>query len=286
MIINCGPFQTKINKLPKHTQAQLETLYRDSLGTSEQFVDYQINLNSSGLRRFIKPQISIEIEGQQPFNPVSPAKLLPSIEWAMNWCIAAYQHNYLLFHASVVEKNGQTILFPAQSGSGKSTLATYLSCKDWHLFYDEMAVIELLSTKAMPIYRPSSLKNESINIIKSAFDSLNISDTTHGTHKGSIAHVMPHTRQQFDSFKPTKPSAVVFLNYKSGHATSIVEYDKAVGMSTMLLNAFNYSVIGEPAFETLVNIANRVRFFEITYSDMEQVDEFLTEFVEGTFKDE
>jgi HprK-related kinase A len=229
------------------------------------------------MRKYIKPQVSITIEGQQPFNPVPPSKLLPSVEWAMNWCVAAYEHNHLLFHASVVEKNNKSIIFPAQSGSGKSTLSTYLALNGWHLFYDEMAVIDIDKITTVPVFRPSSLKNESIEIISNLGKAINISPTTDNTHKGSIAHVMPHSREQFNGFAPCQPCAVVSLNFKRGSSTQILELDKVVGMSSMMLNAFNYSVIGKPAFDALVDLSNCVRFFEITYSDMKDVNEFLSE---------
>lgn len=278
MIIDSGLHSFRILGAPKNIQHALFTLYGEC--NQRKFADFQIRLVSKGLRKYIKPQVSIEIEGQQPFNPVPPDKLLPSIEWAMNWCVAAYEHNHLLFHAAVVEKNNKSIIFPAQSGSGKSTLSTYLALNGWHLFYDEMAVIELENAKTLPIFRPSSLKNESIDIIKSFASNINMSRTTDKTHKGSIAHVMPHTRETYQSFKPCNACAVISLNFSPNSVTEIVELDKAVGMSSMLLNAFNYSVVGKPAFEALVDLSNRARFFEVSYSNMQELEVFLSEFVE------
>jgi hypothetical protein len=92
---------------------------------------------------------------------------------------------------------------------------------------------------------------------------------------------MPHTREQFNGFTPCQPCAVVYLNFKPNSTTQIIELDKAIGMSTMMLNAFNYSVVGKPAFDALVDLSNLVRFFEITYSNMQDVNDFLAEFVEG-----
>jgi HprK-related kinase A len=278
MIIDSGLHTFRIAGLPKHIEASLNALYGDC--DHKRFVDYQISLVRKGLRKYIKPQVAITIEGQQPFNPVPPSKLLPSVEWAMNWCVAAYEHNNLLFHASVVEKNNKSIIFPAQSGSGKSTLSTYLALNGWHLYYDEMAVINIENSKTIPVFRPSSLKNDSIEIISNLSNKINISPITENTHKGRIAHVMPHSRQQFDTFTPCKPCAVVSLNFKRDSKTQIFELDKAIGMSSMMLNAFNYSVIGKPAFDALVDLSNSVRFFEITYSDMDEIDEFLSELVD------
>ncbi|GBL04224.1 HprK-related kinase A [Glaciecola sp. KUL10] len=280
MIIDSGLHSFRILGAPEHIKKALVELYGRT--DERKFADFQIRLNRNGLRKFLKPQVSIEIEGQQPFNPVPPEKLLPSIEWAMNWCVAAYEHNHLLIHASVVERNNKSIIFPAQSGSGKSTLSTYLALNGWHLFYDEMAVIDLKSQKTIPIFRPSSLKNESINIIAGLKKPINMSDVTVETHKGAIAHVMPHTRKIYQSLSPCKPCAVISISYRQGCNTEIVELDKAVGMSSMLLNAFNYSVIGSSAFDSMVELSNSVRFFEVTYSNMQDLALFLAELVNGS----
>ena len=283
MLIDAGLYRYRINGLSLDYKDQVRRLYPNSCYPSGEWADYQIDVTcSSLLRRYLKPQTAINIEGQQPFNPIRPDKLLPSLEWAMNWCVAAFEHSRLLFHSGVVVKNQQAILFPARSGSGKSTLSTYLGLNGWQLFSDEMAIIELGSTRLQAVFRPTSLKNESISIIRELSPNATISQTATATHKGNIAHVRTNTRAQFDDYKPTMPSAVVFVNFDpNAEQLKIIELDKSVGMSHMLLNQFNYHIVGEAAFDTLVKLVNEVRFFDVVYRNMSDVDEFLTDFVEG-----
>lgn len=281
--IDTGLYTFRLTGLNRDILTSLNHLYPESITQKPTIADYQIDIgNTSWLRTLLRPQVAIKIDGHQPFNPISPSKLLPSIEWAMNWCIAAYDHTHLLIHCSVVEKNGKVILFPAKSGSGKSTTSTYLGLHGWNLFYDEMAVIDLSTGEVQPVFRPTSLKNNSIEIIKPFINDYNkgyLSDVTFNTHKGDIAHVRTQSREAFNQLKPTKPAAIVFLDYKSFSDLNIYEVDQSIGFSKLIANAFNYSVIGEPAFNLVANIVSNTNIYEVSYSDLVSLTEFLEEIV-------
>jgi HprK-related kinase A len=282
--INTGLYTYRLTGLPSSLLPALENLYPESINKALTVADFQIDITQTSLlRTLLRPQVSIKIDGHQPFNPISPKKLLPSIEWAMNWCIAAYDHTHLLIHCSVVEKNGKVILFPAKSGSGKSTTSSYLALNGWHLFYDEMAVIELSTGKVQPVYRPTSLKNNSVDIIKPYFNQQHrayLSDTVEGTHKGAIAHLRPHDRATFNTFVPAVPTAVVFLNYEPETKFEFYEVDQSIGFSKLTVNAFNYPVIGEAAFHTLINMVGNAGIYEATYSNLPELAAFLEEIVD------
>lgn len=281
--IDTGLYTYRLTGLPPSLLASLQHLYPNSISNALSVADYQIDISKTSLlRTLLRPQVAITIDGHQPFNPISPNKLLPSIEWAMNWCIAAYDHTHLLIHCSVVEKNGKVVLFPAKSGSGKSTTSAYLALHGWHLFFDEMAVIELSTGKVQPVFRPTSLKNESVDIIKPFINTHNnahLSDIVAGTHKGTIGHLRPHDRHTFNSFVPVVPSAVVYLNYEPNIALEVYEVDQSIGFSKLIVNAFNYSVIGEPAFHALVNIVGNASIYEASYSSLAELTGFLEELI-------
>lgn len=282
--IDTGLYKYFLSGVPKQLIDPIKALYPQSVSQEKGIVDYQIDITkTSFLRTLLRPQVSLKIDGHQPFNPISPAKLLPSIEWAMNWCVAAYDHTHLLIHCSVVEKNGKVILFPAKSGSGKSTTSSYLALHGWHLFYDEMAVVELATGKIQPVFRPTSLKNNSVDIIRPHLinnPDAHISEVVHDTHKGSIGHLRAHDRSLFNTFVPQAPTAIVFLDYDAHADLDIYEIDQGVGFSQVILNAFNYSVIGEPAFNVLHNIISQAQIYEVRYSDLGNLTEFLEELVD------
>lgn len=281
--LSSGKYLYRLSGNITSVEHELQHLYPSSLSHEFSIADFNIEIQQTSLlRSVLRPQVTLNIEGHKPFNPIHPSKLLPSIEWAMNWCVSAYDHTKLLIHCSVAVKNGKAILFPAKSGSGKSTLSTYLGLNGWHLYSDEMAIIDLTTGFVEPVFRPASLKNESIDIIKPHVNLAEhyMSSTTQATHKGNIAHVRTMSRALFDTLEPCKIAAVAFLNFNKNQHFTVYEIDKSIGFAKIIVNGFNYSVIGEVAFNILVSIVNDATLLEISYSEMSDIDELMTELVQ------
>ena len=277
--IDCGAYRFCLNGVPSNIVYELESLYGCNLELGGSgYYDFSLSLKStSPIRRYFRKQCIIEVEGVAPFNPISTAHILPSLEWAMNWSVAAFEHTMLSIHSSVVVKNGKAILFPATSGSGKSTLATFLGANGWQMFSDEMALINTVTCEVIPLYRPSSLKNNSIDIIKSSCKNIVMSSTASNTHKGDIAHAMLYKQEEFATFKPTVPAFIVFLRYSPTKVTTVMEMTQAEGFAMLLRNAFNYNILGEIGFETLAHVTNGAKALYIEYSDIHDLNEFLLE---------
>jgi HprK-related kinase A len=245
-------------------------------------VDFFLNIQyTSWLRRFLKPQICLYIDNQRPFNPISPKLLMPSIEWGMNWCIASLDYSKLLIHSSVLVKDGKAIIFPATPGSGKSTLATYFGLRDWDIYSDEMAIIYPNTNLVKAMHRPASLKNKSINIIKTNCHDAIFSPTTIGTHKGDIAHVKLKTRQEFNALQNARIVAVVFPKYKAQSELTIRQVSQVDGFSKLVHHSFNYSVLGQTGFSTLKKVVDDCEFFSAEYSSYDGVGEFLDEIIDN-----
>ncbi|WP_346992878.1 HprK-related kinase A [Alteromonas gracilis] len=240
--------------------------------------DFAISVTSpSALRRFIAPQISFYCDKQAPFFPLPRKQSYPLLEWGMNWCIAAHEYSRLVIHSAVLVKNGKAILFPALPGSGKSTLSALLSEMGWSVYSDEMAIIELDSLNVKPINRPVCLKNDAIDIVKSSFSNSVFTEKFYDTQKGTVAHKRVHTQQSFKLLEDMPIGAVVFPKYIRGEATRVQQVTSAEGILQVIRNAFNYHVMAEKGFEALVNLADRVEFFSLEYSDIDSAEEALTE---------
>lgn len=280
--IDSGLYRFSISGIPDTIKKELETLYGEQLTEFSESVFYDFSLsvqNTSPVRRYFRRQRVIAVEGVKPFNPISERHLLPSIEWAMNWAVAAYQHTRLSMHSSVVVKNNKAIIIPASSGSGKSTLATLLGYAGWQMFSDEMALIDIDTLCVNPLYRPSSLKNKSIEVVSRHFPEATISSTTLATHKGDIAHARVHSRDEFLHFKPVKPVAVVFLKFVQGSETSLRTVSQTEAFAMMLRNAFNYNILGNEGFSVIGKIAEACETIYLEYSDVDDVDNLLTDLV-------
>lgn len=280
--IDSGLYRFSISGLPTTIKNELKFLYGQRLTefSENEFYDFSLSIKStSPARSYFRRQCVVAVEGQKPFNPISVQHLLPSIEWAMNWAIAAYQHTRMSMHSSVLVKNEKAIIIPASSGSGKSTLATLLGYADWQMFSDEMALIDIDTLKVNPLYRPSSLKNKSIEVVSQRCKHATLSNTTFGTHKGDIAHARIHNTDEFLTFKPVKPVAIVFLKFVEGSETSFRTVSQTEAFAMMLRNTFNYNILGVQGFRVLSELAEICETIYLEYSDIDDVDDFLTELV-------
>lgn len=280
--IDSGLYRFSLSGIPDSIKTELKALYGERLTecSKQGYFDFSLSVQSTSLMRsYFRRQRVVSVEGQKPFNPISVHHILPSIEWSMNWAVAAFQHTRLSMHSSVVVKNDKAIIIPASSGSGKSTLATLLGYAGWQMFSDEMALIDPDTLNVNPLYRPASLKNKSIDVVSQRCQHAVISSTTFGTHKGDIAHARVHTPDEFLAFSPVKPVAVVFLKFVGGIDTSFRHISQTEAFAMMLRNTFNYNILGIQAFDVLAGLANTCKSVYLEYSDIDDVNEFLTELV-------
>ncbi|QHJ11263.1 hypothetical protein FX988_01491 [Paraglaciecola mesophila] len=229
------------------------------------------------MRRWYKPQIHFLLDDFVPFLPLPRSQAYPVLEWGMNWCMASHMHKYLLLHGAVLEKDGKAVIFPAPPGSGKSTLTAYLAHSGWRLLSDEMTVIDLQSGLVHPFVRPICLKNNSIDLVKSWFPQVTISNIARDTNKGDVAHVKPPIAS-VDNIKQTaQVMAVVLPKYTPDVTLDIYSLSKADAFQALSDNAFNDSVLGADGFLALQRLVENTAAVEIHYNDLAEVLAFLNE---------
>lgn len=280
--INSGAYRFDISGIPADTVRELKRMYGSNLQTNPQgYCDFALSIKTtSPVRRIFRKQCVIGVEGVTPFNPISVRHLLPSIEWAMNWAVAAFEHTKLSLHSSVVVRNSKAILFPASSGSGKSTLATFLGANGWKMFSDEMALLDTHSLNVTPLYRPSSLKNDSIDVIKHLCPRIELSKRVFSTHKGDIAHAALYAPHEFNEFKATPVKFIIFLRYSALKSTTITELTQSETFAKLISNAFNYNILGTIGFEAFTRLVSKSQGYYIEYSDIHDLNDFLKVLVE------
>ena len=272
LVIRSGPFKFRISS-PIETIAEgLRVLYADyPLGNPEEFADFNLALETgSGLHRWWRPQVRFQFDGRYPFEPLPISHAYPQLEWAMNWCISSHIHSRLILHSAVIERNGHAVIMPAPPGSGKSTLCAALVNRGWRLLSDELALISLQDMSITPLVRPVSLKNESIEIIKSYVPSCVFNRVTHDTLKGTVTHmkVAPDHLRRMDEKAP--PRWIIFPRYVRHSAAELTPYSKAQGMLELGRNAFNYSILGRNGFETLSKVMSMSDCYQFRYSEFDE----------------
>lgn len=251
---------------------RLQRLYGHyPLAVESRFCDVSVTLQRvAGLRRHLRAQVQLIVDGTLPFEPYPADTDLPLLEWGMNWCIAQRCHHVLLLHAGVVERAGAAILLPALPGSGKSTLTAALTLSGWRFLADEFGAVRLSDSALLPVVRPIGLKNESIEVIRAFSAEAVLGPSFPKTHKGTVAHVAANAASVAKRHEPARAVAVVFPKYAAGVSTELEEVPRARAFAKLAANSFNYELLGPKSFVAMGRLIEQVRCYRLTYSRLEE----------------
>lgn len=203
-----------------------------------------------------------------PILSMQPAKLgFALFEWGANWCVSTYGQAHLSIHAAVVERQGHALLLPGPPGSGKSTLCATLVARGWRLLTDETALLRLSDGMAIPVVRPISLKNRSIDVLQELWPDGTFGPRFADTDKGTVAHARPPDESIAGMYVPVPVRAVIFPTFEPGSALRASAQEKAAAFMFLASNSFNYDVLGRPAFDCLAGVIEGARALKLHYGD-------------------
>ncbi len=275
LVFKTGPFVIRLqSRIPSVTE-NLALIYAGyEVCDDDVFADFHVRLSrSSGLRRWVHPQVLFRFDGKTPFKPLPLSQAFAMMEWGLNWCVSNHAHQYLILHAAVIEKNGQAIIMPARPGSGKSTLTAGLVCRGWRLLSDELALVRRDTLAAVPLARPVNLKNESIQIIKDFSPATVFTHDFHDTSKGTVALMQAPQPSISQSGQEAMPAYLVEPCYRAGSATRFFPQDRGSMFMHVADNAFNYSLQGRVGFQLLGQLIDQVQCYRFEYSDLDEAVE-------------
>ena len=271
LVVGTGPFTFRLFSEHSHVRESIHRLYAHyPVYDSDAFAQYTVRLqHGPGLRRWVRKQVRFGYEGQFPFEPLPFTHAYPQLEWAMNWCISTQAHQYLIFHAATVERDGKAVIMPAPSGSGKSTLCAALIHRGWRLMSDELALISMGDHTVVPLVRPVSLKNSSISIIQSYVPEAVMSSITLDTVKGSVAHMKVPDAHVMNMSTPSTPTWIIFPKYAAGTAPQLERVSKAQTLVELARNSFNYALHGKTGFNVLARMLEKCDCYSFEYSHLD-----------------
>lgn len=253
----------------------ISLLYADySLVEQDGFADFHVSLAAPhNLRRWLKPQVLFFSDGYSPFKPLPLDQAFPMLEWGLNWCVSSHANRYLIIHAAVIEKGGFAAILPAPPGSGKSTLCAALVNRGWRLLSDELALVRINDGKLIPLPRPVSLKNASIDIIRQFEPGATISRAVNDTMKGTVAHMKAPTDSVNRSMEAARPAWVIFPKYQPDTTARLETLPQSRAFMRVAENSFNYSLLGAKGFETLSGLIDASLCYDFTYSRLDEAIE-------------
>lgn len=267
----------QIGPLVVHLRSPLPTvaegvhlLYGDFLLLEPGFADFHVSLDRPHhWRRWYRPQVEFSFDGYRPFKPLPLSQAFPMFEWTLNWCVANHIHQYLIIHSAVIEKNGYAAILPGAPGVGKSTLCAALVARGWRLLSDEMALLKLDGNGVLPIPRPISLKNKSIDIIRSYAPQEVIGPLAIDTHKGTVAHMKPPESSIRRLNEPAQPAWVILPQYVPGPDVVLNPVGRGEICLRLAENSFNYNVLGARGFEALTAMLDHCHCYKFQYSQLD-----------------
>jgi HprK-related kinase A len=269
--LRTGPVVNTIESRLARVAQGLARHYADyPVEESESFADFHVRVAPPhNLRRWVKPQAVFQFDGARPFLPLPANQAFAMLEWGLNWCVSSHCHQYLIVHAASVEKCGHALLLPGPPGSGKSTLCAGLLSRGWRLLSDELTLLEFPTANVVPLPRPVSLKNASIDAIRQFSPDATLGPPVHDTVKGSVAHMTPPTESVRRASETARPRWIVLPRYERGAAAQLAALSKARTFMHLADNAFNYDVHGRSGFELLAQVVAGSDCFEFRHGALE-----------------
>ena len=278
--LQLGGLALKISSIIPEFNAAFRQLYADhpvSLAGGE--FDFDIAITPPTLwRRWFRRNANFELCGDTPFMPMEVGHAHAMFEWGLNWAIATSLHNHLILHSAVVEWEGKGVLLSAVSGSGKSTLSAELSLQGWRLLSDELALIDG-DLKLIPLARPVSLKNSSIDLIRSRHPSAVLGPLARNTHKGTIGHLKAPSSSVAKNLIPAIPKLIIFPKWTADSPLRVEPVGAGQAALRLIDQAFNYSILGVNGFERLVALVRAAEAWEIEFSSLDEARDALENLV-------
>lgn len=270
LTLKIGPYNYNIRSNLRDVQDGIGTLYPDfSIANPDEFVDFSISLESRGIWQRARGEAQFLFDEQSPFDPIPDGQAFAFLEWGMNWCVSLHTNEYLKLHAAVVSLNDNAIILPGVPGAGKSTLCAALGLAGWRVLSDEHAMIPPGSTEVVPLCRPVSLKNESIDVIRHFSSEAILGPVSRETHKGIVAHLKADLDSKSHDTTPLPVRAMIFPTYTTEQEQRLVPRRRTESFLLAAYHSFNYSLLCEEGFTAMQTLVENVQCYDLFYHDLD-----------------
>ncbi|MBK6737167.1 MAG: HprK-related kinase A [Haliea sp.] len=268
--LRVGPYIYRLKSNLPAVAAGIKTLYSDfRLADAGEFVDYDIALSRSGILQRLKGDAEFLFDGKSPFDAIPVGQAYAFLEWGMNWCVSLHTNEYLKLHAAVVSRGESAVIMPGLPGAGKSTLCAALGLSGWRILSDEHAMIPPNTTEVIPLCRPVSLKNESIEVIKSFSSAAIFGPVSKETHKGVVAHMKGDLHPDSHDTSSLFARAMIFPRYSKDDAQRLSLRRRTDSFILAAYHSFNYSLLCEAGFESMKTLIENVDCYDLVYHDLD-----------------
>lgn len=268
--LQIGPYVYRLQSNLGAVAEGLSLLYRDfPLAPDDTFVDFDVALTSRGLGQRLRRRAEFRFDHQSPFESIPTGQAYAFLEWGMNWCVSLYPNEYLKLHAAVVSRAGRAMIMPGVPGAGKSTLCAALGLRGWRILSDEHALVPLQTSTLVPLCRPVSLKNASIDIIREFDPSAQLGPLSRETHKGVVAHMKADLAPDSHDPEAVPAGLILFPRFSSDEPQVLRPRRRTESFIIAAYHSFNYSVLGAAGFEAMKFLLEELPCYDLVYHNLD-----------------
>ena len=273
LCLHVASFRCLIRSNTGLLSSPFKMLYQDYLVETSitGFFDFCIRLKKVRKNFWSPWEVEFDWEGNSPFPPLLLAHTHPLFEWGLNWCVATASGLEVVIHSAVVERDGIALVFPGQAGSGKSTLCAALAHAGWRLLSDELTIISQVDGLVLPVPRPISLKNSSIDLIRVNNKDAELTIPVSDTHKGTISYARAPSLAVACSAVRVPVGYVVFPKYMSDVTLGYEPLSRATTLTELMRHTFNVELLGSVGFTALARSISHAECYAVEYPDLASI---------------
>ena len=125
------------------------------------------------------------------------------------------------------------------------------------------------TTEIISLCRPVSLKNESIEVIKSFSSDAIFGPVSKATHKGVVVHMKADLHADSHDTKNLHAKAMVFPRYARDEPQRLSPRRRTDSFILAAYHSFNYSLLCEAGFEAMKILIESIDCFDLVYHDLD-----------------
>lgn len=183
----------------------------------------------------------LTLDGEMLIPNADPPSVLSTLAWrVMNDAVAQTRHLLVVHAGTVAAPGGGAVILPAPSGGGKTTLVAGLLRAGFAYLSDEMAALDPVTGRVLPVPRAMSAKEGSFEALR--FDPPHLPSDAERLIDGAWPLRPEDLNAAIGAASPVL--AIVVPTFRAGGPAALEPISRATGLEELARNTFNLEIFG------------------------------------------